>query len=293
MARGAAQAQRKRAQAAQSKTKRKQKSAPSWEEQLFFSRLRRHAKVIYVLLAVVFAAGFVVLGVGSGSTGIGDVLSNLFKGSSGSSLSSQIKDDQKKIAAHPGNMENYLDLSRLYQQKQDTAAAIAALNSALKVQPKNLDVLNQLAVIYQGNAQTARNKAADAQASLAAENATPPGVDVSSTFGQAFTADPLSQTLKTQAQDAYTKMGTAFQKAEQTYQRLAAASRGTSQEANAQLSLASAAKDTLQTTGQPSDARIAIAAYRRYLKLEPQGIQAQIARQTIQQIQAVLPKAHR
>src|SRR5881394_1530329 len=177
MARGAAQAQRKRAQAAQSKTKRKQKSAPSWEEQLFFSRLRRHAKVIYVLLAVVFAAGFV------------DVLSNLFKGSSGSSLSSQIKDDQKKIAAHPGNMENYLDLSRLYQQKQDTAAAIAALNSALKVQPKNLDVLNQLAVIYQGNAQTARNKAADAQASLAAENATPPGVDVSSTFGQAFTAD--------------------------------------------------------------------------------------------------------
>ena len=43
----------------------------------------------------------------------------------------------------------------------------------------------------------------------------------------------------------------------------------------------------------PSDARIAIAAYRRYLKLEPQGIQAQIARQTIQQIQAVLPKAHR
>ena len=201
--------------------------------------------------------GFVLLGVGSGSTGIGDVLSNLFKGSSGSSLSSQIKDDQKKIAAHPGNMENYLDLSRLYQQKQDTAAAIAALNSALKVQPKNLDVLNQLAVIYQGNAQTARNKAADAQASLAAENATPPGVDVSSTFGQAFTADPLSQTLKTQAQDAYTKMGTAFQKAEQTYQRLAAASRGTSQEANAQLSLASAAKDTLQTTGQPSDARIA------------------------------------
>src|SRR3989440_4198086 len=148
MARGAAQAQRKRAQAAQ--RKRKQKSAPSWEEQLFFSRLRRHAKVIYVLLAVVFAAGFVVLGVGSGSTGIGDVLSNLFKGSSGSSLSSQIKDDQKKIAAHPGNMENYLDLSRLYQQKQDTAAAIAALNSALKVQPKNLDVLNQLAVIYQG-----------------------------------------------------------------------------------------------------------------------------------------------
>src|SRR5205814_4318645 len=137
---------------------------------------------------------------------------------------------------------------------------IATLNSALKVKPKDLDVLNQLASIYQSQAQTARNNAAAAQTALADENATPPGLDVSSTFGQAFTGDPLSQTLKTQAQDAFTKMGTAFKKAEQTYQRLAAASRGTSQEANAQLSLASAAKDTLQTTGQPSDARIAIAA---------------------------------
>src|SRR5881227_3713965 len=123
MARGAAQAQRKRAQAAQSKTKRKQKSAPSWEEQLFFSRLRRHAKVIYVLLAVVFAAGFVLLGVGSGSGGVADVLSNLFHGSTGSSVSSQIKSDQKKIAAHPRNTEAYLDLATLYQQQQDQVAA--------------------------------------------------------------------------------------------------------------------------------------------------------------------------
>jgi tetratricopeptide (TPR) repeat protein len=291
MARGAAQAQRKRAQ--QAARPKKRQSAPSWEEQLFFSRLRRHAKVIYVLLAVVFALGFVVLGVGSGSTGIGDVLSNLFKGNSGTSLSSQIKDDQKKIAAHPGDMATYLDLSRLYQQKQDSAAATATLQSALKVQPKNLDVLNQLASIYQNDAQTARNDAAAAQASLAAENATPPGVDVNSTFGQAFTGDPLSQTLKTQAQDAFNKMGTAFQKAEQAYKQLATASRGSSQEANAQLQLASVAKDTLQTTGQPSDARIAIAAYRRYLKLQPQGIQATIARQTIAQLQAFLPKSQR
>src|SRR6478672_9666363 len=221
MARGAAQAQRKRAQAAQ--PKRKQKAPPSWEEQLFFSRLRRHAKVIYVLLAVVFAAGFVLLGVGSGSGGVADVLSNLFHGSTGSSVSSQIKSDQKKIAAHPRNTEPYLDLATLYQQQQDQAAATATLESALKVKPKDLDVLSRLASIYQSQAENARNAAADAQAALAAANATPPGVDVNSNFGQAFTADPLSQTLKTQATEAFTKVGTAFTKAETAYKRLAVA----------------------------------------------------------------------
>jgi tetratricopeptide (TPR) repeat protein len=288
MARGAAQAPRKRAQAAQ--PKRKQKAPPSWEEQLFFSRLRRHAKVIYVLLAVVFAAGFVLLGVGSGSGGVADVLSNLFHSSTGSSVSSQIKSDQKKIAAHPRNTEPYLDLATLYQQQQDQAAATATLESALKVKPKDLDVLSRLASIYQSQAENARNAAADAQAALASANATPPGVDVNSNFGQAFTADPLSQTLKTQATEAFTKVGTAFTKAESSYKRLAAAASGTSEEANAQLQLASIAKDTLQVTGQPEHARLAIAAYRRYLKLEPNGVQATLAKQTIAQLQAFLPK---
>jgi tetratricopeptide (TPR) repeat protein len=190
-------------------------------------------------------------------------------------------------------MATYLDLSRLQQQNQDTAAAVATLKSALNVHPKNLDVLNQLASLYQSQATTAQNTAAAAQAALASENATPPGLDVNSTLGQAFTADPLSQTLKTQAQDAFTKMGTAFQKAEQAYKELATASRGTSQEANAQLQLASVARDTLQTSGQPADAKIAIAAYRRYLKLEPTGVQASLARQTIAQLQAFLPKSQR
>jgi tetratricopeptide (TPR) repeat protein len=294
MARGAAQAQRKRAQAAQ--PKRKQKAAPSWEEQLFFSRLRRHTKWVYIFLAVVFAAGFVLLGVGSGSGGVADVLSNLFHGSSGTSIGSQIKDDQKKIAAHPRNTAPYLDLATLYQQKQDQASAISTLESALKVKPKDLDVLSRLASIYQSQAENARNDAADAQAALAAENATPPGVDLSSNFGQAFTADPLSQALKTKVTDAFTRLGTSFQKAEAAYQRLATAARGTSQEANAQLQLASVARDTIQVSApasQPTHARIAIAAYKRYLQLEPKGVQANLARQTIAQLQAFLPQKRR
>src|SRR5205807_8138263 len=56
----------------------KRQKPPQWQEQLFFQRLRNHAKWAYVGLAVAFMLGFVLLGVGSGSTGISDVLQNAF-----------------------------------------------------------------------------------------------------------------------------------------------------------------------------------------------------------------------
>ena len=57
---------------------------------MFFMRLRRGTKPMFIFLALVFAASFVLLGVGSGSSGIGDLLRgnfNLFGGSSGPSIS--------------------------------------------------------------------------------------------------------------------------------------------------------------------------------------------------------------
>ena len=54
------------------------------EDQLFFGRLRSHAKWAFVFLAVIFAGGFVFLGVGTGSgSGLGDVFSNIFTGGGG------------------------------------------------------------------------------------------------------------------------------------------------------------------------------------------------------------------
>src|ERR1700758_4692190 len=70
------------------------------EDTMFFPKLRAHVKWMFVLLAFIFAASFVFLGVGSGSTGIGDPLNgnigSLFGG--GSVSSSQIKKDQARIA---------------------------------------------------------------------------------------------------------------------------------------------------------------------------------------------------
>ena len=290
MARGAAQAQRQRKRKAEPP---KRKQGGSWEDQLFFARLRRHTKWMFVLLALVFGVGFVAFGVGSGSTGIGDILrGNVFGGSS-NSVDSQIKDDQKKIAANPDNMNAYVDLANLYRQKQDTPSAIRTLEKAVKVRPKNVEVLTTLAGLYRNQAEQGANAARDAYNAFAGANISPPGLDANSNLGQALTSDPLSQALKTGYSDAVLKARDAYGKAEKAYQRQAVASRGTSNELNAEFQLASVAQQTYGWTGQPADAKVAIAAYRRYLKLEPTGVQANVARQTIAQLKAVLPKAQR
>src|SRR2546421_10139375 len=104
MARGAAQARRKGAKS-QPGT-RKQTAArrpPTIEQTMFFPRLRRQAKWVFLLLAVIFAGGFVFFGVGSGSTGLGDLLRgnfNIFGSNRGSAHSSAVKAAPKKTQAH-------------------------------------------------------------------------------------------------------------------------------------------------------------------------------------------------
>jgi tetratricopeptide (TPR) repeat protein len=286
MARGAAQAQRKRTQP----PPKPKKKAQSWEDQLFFARLRRHAKWMFVLLAIVFGVGFVAFGVGSGSTGISDILrGNFFGGSSGTD--SRIKSDQKKLAANPGDVQTALDLSTLYQQKQDTAKALATLKLASSKNPKNLDLLNGIAGIYRNEASSARNDAAAAQNALSSRAVTPPGVDLNSPLGQALGGDPLTQMLRTNANTAFSNLSSAYSKAENAYRDVAIAARGTSLEPNALLALASVAVEAVQITGQQSDIQTAVDAYRRYLKIEPKGVSANQARQTLQQLESFLPKS--
>lgn len=277
MARGAAQAQRKRRPPEE--PKRKKKAAPTWEEQLFFSRLRRHAKVMYVLLAVVFAAGFVVLGVGSGSTGIGDILQGKLFGGGGSSTSSQIQDKQNAIARSPKDVNLYLDLAGLYQADQKESQALTTLKKAEKVAPRNIDILNRIALIYSSRAGRARSVAEDAQILYLSNTTAPPGLDTNSPLGQALASDPYSNALRSKASDSYSKMVTAYSAAEKAYQRVVTTTKGTSEEASAQLQLASAA----QTAG---DIPTAVTAYQRFLKIAPNDPNAAAVRQTLTQLKA-------
>ena len=72
-----------------------------------------------------------LFGVGSGSTGIGDMLSNFFSdifhrtASTGSSVSSL----QKKTRENPKDAQAWLDLATAQEQKDDSTSAITALDA--------------------------------------------------------------------------------------------------------------------------------------------------------------------
>src|SRR6266542_4358659 len=69
-----------------------------FEDTLFFNRLRKQAKWVFVFLALVFGLGFVVFGVGSsGVSGLSDIFSGVRGGGSGTS----IQKAEKKAAANP------------------------------------------------------------------------------------------------------------------------------------------------------------------------------------------------
>jgi tetratricopeptide (TPR) repeat protein len=284
MARGAAQAGRK--QRPKEPPKKRKRAAPAYEQTMFFPRLRRQAKWVFVFLALVFAVGFVAFGVGSGSSGISDILRGNFFGGGGTSTSSLVKQKQQAIARNPQDISAYLDLAGLYQQDQDETKALATLSRAEQVAPRNFDVLNRIAGIYSGQAELERQAAQNAQIVYFESTVSPPGLDPSSTLGQAISSDPYSDVLKTRANEAYSKMVSAFTKAESSYKKLVTAAAGTSQEANAQLQLAGAAQISGDTT-------TAVNAYTRFLKIAPDSPNALAVRQTLEQLKASLPQSQR
>jgi len=229
-------------------------------QDLFFMRLRRHAKWAYVALAVLFAVTFVGLGVGSGSSGLSQVFSGLdiFGGGSGTSLSKALKE----VDAHPKSPKSYRDLATAYEQKGDTGGAITALQSYTMLARHNaaawaelgglqLTLAQRYATQYQ-EAATAQQAAAPSQTFL------PAGA-----LGTAIGADPIESASAAQAggrtNDLYYKATSAYQQALSSYQTVA---RLHPNDPNAQFEVAAAA----QSAGQYD---VAVTALKRYLKLNP------------------------
>src|SRR5436190_9403469 len=111
------QAQRAKGGAAANKARphgrRRHAAGGNPNQDLFFTRLRRKAKWVYVLLAVLFAITFAFLGVGSGSGGLDQLVSglNIFGGGGGNSVSKA----QSYIKKHPNEGKGYRDLATAYE----------------------------------------------------------------------------------------------------------------------------------------------------------------------------------
>jgi DNA-binding SARP family transcriptional activator len=246
--------------------KRKAKQ-PSWEDELFFSRLRRHAKWMYVLLILVFAGGFVLFGVGSGSSGIGDFLQNNVNQSSSSGPSTGSL--EKKVREHPKDAKAWHDLATKYSADQKIDKAISALTRFTTLRPNNETALQELAGLYARKADAYRTVAAAAQAE--AQVVAPGSIfqpAATTALGRAYqdpnalqdqVSNAVSQRASEKAQDAFTKLTTVSQQAISVYKRLIKLD---PTDATRQIQLAEAAQNA-------SDSKTAIAAYRRFLKLAP------------------------
>jgi tetratricopeptide (TPR) repeat protein len=284
MARGAAQARRKGAKS-QPGT-RKQAAArrpPTIEQTMFFPRLRRQAKWVFLLLAVIFAGGFVFFGVGSGSTGLGDLLRgnfNIFGSNSGSTNSSAVKSALKKTQAHPKDPNAWNDLATAYQTDGKLTEANAALEHVLKLKPNDIGALQRVAGFYETNAQNKETEAQNLQAQAPLSLAGVLGVSSSSQIGQALNNDPTSQQLTQQAQAAFTEANTALQKDTDLYKRIAKLQPS---DVNTQFHYAQLADLT-------GDTAAALKAYKQVVKLAPTDPSAQQAKQRIAVLSAAKPR---
>jgi tetratricopeptide (TPR) repeat protein len=262
---------------------RKQKP-PQWQEELFFQRLRNHAKWAYVGLAIAFVLGFVLLGVGSGSTGISDMFQNAFNfgGGGGTSISSL----QSKVAKHPADASAWRDLATAYETKQRTSDAVTALQQYTALRPKDTNALSELASQYNTLAQTYATDYQNAQAAATAASPSAALAPAASTvFGKIFNdpkglQDPIGTVAASQAQNASQTALSNFtgtqQKAEQTLEKL---EKLTPTDVTVQYQLGQAALAA-------GDAKTAVKAYKTFLKLSPNDVDAPQVKQLLKQAQA-------
>jgi tetratricopeptide (TPR) repeat protein len=274
MARGAAQARRKGAKAQTGG--RKQASArrpPTVEQTMFFPRLRRQAKWVFVFLAFVFALSFVFFGVGSGS-GIGDLLRgnfNIFGNNGSSTSSSAVKSALKKTQAHPKDPNAWSDLATAYQTDGKLNDANTAYEHVLKLRPNDLAALQSVAnhseIQYQQK--VAEGQSLQGQAPLTLAGVL--GVSSATPVGQILSQDTSSQQLVQKANAAFTDANTALQKDAKLYKRIAKLQ---PTDVNTQFHYAQLADLT-------GDTPAAVAAYRKVIRLAPTDPSAQQARQRI------------
>ena len=242
---------------------------------MFFPRLRRHAKWMFLFLALVFGLGFVGFGVGAGGIGFGDVIRNAAGGGGQPSIS---KAEQKTLD-NPKDAQAFRDLSTAYQADGQTDNAIEALTSYTQLRPKDTDALRELAALYLQKASAAQQRAQIWQARSA--YLAPGGVreTIFQIGGSPLTPDPItnavSTTYEAEISAASSEAQGAAAQAVQQYRTIAQIH---PKDPSIQLELASAA----QSGG---DVATMIAAYKAFLKLAPDDPTAPEVRRQLKQLQ--------
>ena len=288
MARAAVKA--KQAQAAQtqatlksSRKTRKHAGGGNPNQDLFFTRLRRRQKWVFLLLAVLFAVSFVALGVGSGAGGgleqsIVTYLQNLFGTGNDpvGKAQGQINDFTKQLGTTPitmakkeirdGLRKGYQDLAKAYVTQNNVPAAILALNQYLALQKTDGAAWSQLAGYEATQADTYRREYYQVFQSSQLQS---PGSSFAATgalqglFPKSAIDDYYSQQTQPQLTSLSQQVSTGYNNAVQDYEKAAKYAKGSGiDEAAAQQTLATFAQRAGNTA-------VALKAWQRYVELKP------------------------
>lgn len=242
---------------------------------MFFTRLRTHAKWMFVLLAAAFGIGFVAFGVGAGGTGIGDAISDFFGG--GSDLPS-IEEAQQAVDENPNDPEAVLALANALQADRQYEKAARTLERYTELAPDDIDGLRQLANVYTQRANALNQQAGALQASSQSGTFSQTAFSLPGTSGflGALGDNPVDQALSGNTSARIKRLA---DQVSQTYGRQAGAyeriSKLTPDDPQIFLQLGQAATQADQTER-------AISAYERFLELAPDDPSASAVKEQLE-----------
>ena len=240
---------------------------------MFFPKLRRRAKWVFLLLAIAFALGFVAFGVGTGvgGTSIGDVLRDFFTSNNGGQ---DLDSAKKKAAENPKDAQAQLAYANALQTAGQTAQAVAVLQKYTAANPKDVNALRQLAAMWGSLATKARTEAQaaslDAAQATAIQPQAPTGSFLQQVQGNKIT-DVLSTDANNRANSANQQAQNAYREAAGVYQQLTLL---TPDDPSVFLQLGVASQSA-------ADYPSAIAAYRQFLALAPDDASAPLVKQEL------------
>jgi tetratricopeptide (TPR) repeat protein len=247
------------AKASRRRGRRRHSGGGNPNQELFFVKLRRGQKWLYGLLAVVFAVGFVGIGVGSGNSGgLSQLYTGLFGGGGGDSVSKA----QDAIKKDPAAAKGYRELATAYEGQGHPVLAITALQRYLAKKGQDAPSWAELGGLQMSQANTYATQYQSAQ--TAAQTADPsapflPGGTLGSAVGQNPAYADASQAAATRTSTLYQQAIGAATSAVTSYQR---ASKIQPRNATYLQELATAAQNA-------GNSKVELNALRRYLRVYP------------------------
>jgi outer membrane protein assembly factor BamD (BamD/ComL family) len=247
---------------------------------MFFPKLRRRAKWVFLFLAIAFGGSFIFFGVGAGGSGIGDYLSDLLNRPVSSDTPS-LEDAQEAVAERPDDPEAQLDLARAAQTDGDLDLAVAAFEEYRTMRPQDAEALRTLAALYGTQVAEAQQRATVASNEAAEASLPNTFAPEDSPFLQELTTNPLSESLSALAEGRASS-------ANAEVQSLSLAQLGVFRELTEIVSddplLYLQYANAAQTA---QDYVTAITAYERYLELQPNAANAEQVEQLIDQLRSI------